>query len=79
MKRKITDIKFIVFLTIIFLYNVWNIFYTVNMNNTEILIKASRNLKGVQENTVNSKQPIVAQVVILAKYKITIRKYTKNY
>lgn len=25
------------------------------MNNTEILIKASRNLKGVQENTVNSK------------------------
>ena len=55
MKRKITDIKFIVFLTIIFCTMFGIFFYTVNMNNTEILIKASRNLKGVQENTVNSK------------------------
>lgn len=55
MKRKITDIKFIVFLTIIFCTMFGIFFYTVNMNNTEILIKASRDLKGVQENTVNSK------------------------
>ena len=55
MKRKITDIKFIVFLTIIFCTMFGIFFYTVNMNNTEILIKASRTLKGVQENTVNSK------------------------
>ncbi len=55
MKKKIEDVKLVIFLTIIFCTMFAMLYFTINMNNTAILIKTNQIIKGVQENTVNTK------------------------
>ena len=58
MKKKIEDVKLVMFLTIIFCTMFATLCFTINMNNTAILIKTNQTIKGVQENTVNTKTTV---------------------
>ena len=58
MKKKIEDVKLVMFLTIIFCTMFATLCFTINMNNTSILIKTNQTIKGVQENTVNTKTTV---------------------
>ena len=58
MKKKIEDVKLVMFLTIIFCTMFVTLCFTINMNNTAILIKTNQIIKGVQENTVNTKTTV---------------------
>ena len=58
MKKKIEDVKLVMFLTIIFCTMFATLCFTINMNNTAILIKTNQIIKGVQENTVNTKTTV---------------------
>lgn len=55
MKKKVEDIKLVIFLTIIFCTMFAIFYFTINMNDTAILIRSNPIIKGVQENTVNTK------------------------
>ena len=58
MKKKIEDVKLVMFLTIIFCTMFATLCFTINMNNTSIFIKTNQIIKGVQENTVNTKTTV---------------------
>lgn len=55
MKERTKKIRFITILTVIFCVMLLTFHYTLAINNHENLLKATTNLKGVEENTVNNK------------------------